>query len=122
MGPLVRLFVPLVVLASLGACVHRRHHDDDVVVESETLETLGNGCIVRGSIRNDDDHTLRVFLSWRAFDRDGDRIGTADAEVRDLPRDQSRDFESTRFREFDGDLIRCDRIARIRHSTSAFRD
>ena len=111
----------VLIVLSLAAC-HRFRHDEDVVVESERLETLGNGCIVRGTVRNDDDHTLRIFLSWRAFDRDDDRIGTADADVRDVPRGGSRDFESTRFREFDGDLIRCDRIARIRRSETTTRD
>jgi len=119
---LVRLGLCLVLLGTIGACGRWRDHDDDVVVTQE-LATLQNGCVVRGTVRNDGDHTVRVFLSWRAFDRDDDFIGTAEAEVDDLPRDGTRSYESSRFREvFDRDLIRCDRITRIRRSTTAVRD
>lgn len=122
MRALVRLGLCLVLLGTIGACGRWRDHDDDVVVTQE-LATLQNGCVVRGTVRNDGDHTVRVFLSWRAFDRDDDFIGTAEAEVDDLPRDGTRSYESSRFREvFDRDLIRCDRIVRIRRSTTAVRD
>ena len=118
----LHLALLLALLTAIGAC-HRFHHDDDdVVVTSEELAPLGGGCLVRGTVRNDGDHRVRVFITWRAFDRDDDRIGTADVEIPDLPRDGTRSFESTRFREFDGDLIPCNRIARFRHDTSVFRD
>ncbi len=109
------------IVLALAGC-YRHHRDDDVTVTAESLAPLRGGCVVQGTIRNDGDHTVRVFLSWRARDRDGDTIGFAEAEVRDLPRDGTRSFESTRFRDFDNDLIPCDRIARIRRSTSVFRD
>ena len=118
--------IALLLLVALGlASCGRWHHDDDddIVVESQELASLGNGCIVRGTVRNDGDHAVRVFFAWRAYDRDDDRIGTADAEVPDVPRrGGTRDFESTRFREFDGDLISCGRIARIKRSTVVTRD
>lgn len=118
--------IALLLLVALGlASCGRWHHDDDddIVVESQELAPLGSGCIVRGTVRNDGDHTVRVFFSWRAYDRHDDRIGTADAEVPDVPRrGGTRDFESTRFREFDGDLISCGRIARIKRSTVVTRD
>jgi hypothetical protein len=111
------------LVAALAAC-HKWHDDDDddVAITSQTLTTLRNACIVQGTVENRGDHTVRVFLTFRALDRDDDRIGTAEAEVRDLPRDSSRSFESTRFREFDGDLIPCDRIARVRRDQAVFRD
>ena len=112
----------LVALVVGGAACHRFDRDGDVTITSEELAPLGGGCLVRGTARNDSDHRVRVFILWRAFDRDDDRIGTAEVEIPDLPRDGTRSFESTRFRERDDDLIPCNRIARIRRSTSVFRD
>jgi hypothetical protein len=111
-------------LAALGGCGwhHFDNEDDDVVIESEEPASLRGGCIVRGSVRNEGRHTLRVFITWRAFDRDDDRIGFAEVEIRDLPRNESRSYESTRFEDFDGDRPSCDEIVRIRHSVFATRD
>lgn len=118
-----RVALLLLVLLASAACGHWLHDDDDIVVESQELAPLGNGCVVRGVVRNDDDHAVRVFLTWRAFDDDDDWIGSAEAEVADVPRrGGTREFESTRFREFDGDLIRCDRIHRIKRSTTVVRE
>jgi hypothetical protein len=118
----VRISLVLLVGLVAGACFHRFHDDDDVTVELERLAPFQGGCIVRGTVRNDDDHTVRVFFTWRALDRDDDVIGTAEAEVPDVPRDGRRDFESTRFREFDRDLIPCGRIARVKRSAIVTRD
>ena len=81
MRTLIRVSLVLVVGLAAGACVHRFHDDDDVTVELERLAPFQGGCIVRGTVRNDDDHTVRVFFTWRALDRDDDVIGTAEAEV-----------------------------------------
>jgi hypothetical protein len=122
MHTLVRIALVLVVGLGAGACLHWHHGDDDVSVELERLAPFQGGCVVRGTVRNEEDHTVRVFFSWRARDRDDDVIGTAEAEVPDVPRDGRRDFESTRFREFDRDLIPCSRIARIERDTVVVRD
>lgn len=118
-----RLALIVLLAGVLGGC-HWDHDDDDedVVIESEELASLRGGCIVRGTVRNDGRHTLRVFITWRAFDRDDDRIGFAEAEIRDLPRSESRSYESTRFEDFDGDRPPCSEIVRIRHSVFATRD
>ncbi len=123
MHVLVRIALPLIIALSLASCGRWHHDDDDIVVESQELVPLGGGCIVRGTVRNDGDHTVRVFFTWRAYDRHDDRIGTADAEVPDVPRrGGTREFESTRFREFGGDLIPCEDIKRTKRSASVFRD
>jgi len=107
----------------LAGCSHWHGDDEnDILVESETLVSVSGGCVVRGTVRNNGNHTLRVFISWEAFDRDDDKIGRAEVEIRDFPRDTSRDYESTRFRDFDGDRPRCDRIKKIERDKSAFRD
>jgi hypothetical protein len=112
-----------VLVGALAGCYDwHDHDDDDVVITAQELATLRNACIVRGTVANRNDHTVRVFLTFRAFDGDDDFIGAAEAEVRDIPRDSSRDFESTRFRAFDGDLIPCDRIARVKRDEAVFRD
>jgi hypothetical protein len=114
--------VPVIALITLAGCWKWHDDDDDVVITSQSLTTLRNACIVEGTVENRGDHTVRVFLTFRSFDRDDDLTGTAEAEVRDLPRDSSRSFESTRFREFDGDLIPCDRIASVKRDKAVFRD
>ncbi|HEV8310730.1 MAG TPA: FxLYD domain-containing protein [Methylomirabilota bacterium] len=122
MNALIRLFLVLAMTSVAFGCGRWHDHDDDVVVESQSLVSVSGGCVVRGTVRNEGGHTLRVFLSWRAFNRRDREIGLADAEIRDLPRDSSRAFESTRFRDFDGDRPSCSEIDRIRRNESAFRD
>jgi hypothetical protein len=122
--PRFRRVLPGVVLAAALAGCYDWHDDDDddVVITSQVLTTLRNACIVEGTVANRSGHTVRVFLTFRALDGDDDFIGAAEAEVRDLPRESSRDFESTRFREIDGDLIPCNRIARVKRDKAVFRD
>lgn len=113
----------LVALAGLAAgCGYWRDDENDILVESENLTPVQNGCVVRGTVLNKGHHTLRVFIVWRAYDRNDDRIGTADVEIRDLPGGERRDYESTRFRDEDGDRPRCDEINRIKRDKTAFRD
>jgi hypothetical protein len=116
------VWVGIALVAALAGCYKHYHDDDDVEITSQRLTTLRNACIVEGTVENQDDDTVRVFITFRAFDGDDDWIGAAEAEVRDLPRFSSRSFESTRFREFDGDLIPCNRIARVRRDIAVFRD
>ncbi len=115
---------PVLALAAILVGCSHWHDDDenDVVVESENLAPVSGGCVVRGTVRNNGRHTLRVFITWEAFDQDDDKIGIAEVEIRDFPRDTSRDYESTRFRDFDGDRPRCDEIREIEREKSAFRD
>jgi hypothetical protein len=117
--PCVIVVVALVVL--LAGC-DKVHDDDDIVVTSQVLTSRGDACIVVGTVSNRTDDTLRVFLAFRAFDGDDDLVGTAEAEVRDIPANGSRDFESSRFRALDGDLIPCSRIARVRRDEAVFED
>jgi hypothetical protein len=112
----------LVLAAALGGCYHGGNRENDVVVESENLVPTSSGCVVRGTVRNEGHHTLRVFISWEARDRDDDKIGEADVEIRDFPGGTTRGYESTRFRDFDGDRPRCDQIRRIEREKSAFHD
>jgi len=117
-----RVPVGIALVGALPGCYKHHADDDDIVITSQILRTLQNAYIVEGTVRNRSDDTLRVFPGFRAFDGDDDLIGTAEAEVRDIPRDSSRHFESTRFREFDGDLILCNRIARVRRDEAVFKD
>jgi hypothetical protein len=117
-----RGLVGIALVASLAGCNEHYADDDDIVITRQILRTLQNACIVEGTVFNRSDDTLRVFLGFRSFDGDDDLTGTAEAEVRDIPRNSSRDFESTRFREFDGDLIPCNRIARVRRDEAVFKD
>ncbi len=112
----------MVVGLVVGGCDWRHDDEDDVIIESQNLAPLRGGCVVRGTVRNDGHRTLRVFISWRAVDRHDDQIGTAEVEIRDLPRDERRDYESTRFRDFDGSRPSCDEIDRIKRSVTVSRD
>jgi hypothetical protein len=118
---LPRVLVGVALAVALAGC-YEHHDDDDIVVTSQVLTPQGGGCIVQGTVANRTDDTLRVFLAFRALDGDDDLIGTAEAEVRDLPGDGSRNFESSRFRAFDGDLVPCHRIARVRRDEAVFED
>jgi hypothetical protein len=114
-----------IVLLAIGAA--GCHHafvldDDDIVFESEDLAPLSGGCVVRGTLRNETDHTARVFVTWRALDRDDDEIGRAELELADVPRDGRRDYESTRFRDFDGDRPGCAEIRRLKRDVFVTRD
>jgi hypothetical protein len=122
MRTIVRISLVLVAGLVAGGCPHKFHDDNDVTFRLERLEPFQGGCVVRGTVVNEEDHPVRAFISWRARDGDDDVIGTAEAEVRDIPGNGRRDFESTRFREFDGDLIPCRRIARIDRDTVVTRD
>jgi len=123
MQTLVRIGLLVTVPLAAAACHdHHHHHHDRVVVESEALAPLQGGCVVRGTVRNDGDHTVHVFFSWRAQNQFGASIGTAEDEVGNLPPDGRRDFESSRFRDFAGNLIGCDQIARFRRSTAVTGD
>jgi hypothetical protein len=115
------------VLATAGAVLVGCHgwrdlDDDDIVFEAQELAPLSGGCVVRGSVRNETGHTARIFIAWRAEDDDDDVIGTAEVELRDVPRDASRSYESTRFREFDGDRLRCDEIHRLKRDVFVTRE
>ena len=112
----------LALVAVLAGCYESTTATTTTSRSPQRLTTLRNACIVEGTVENQDDDTVRVFITFRAFDGDDDWIGVAEAEVRDLPRFSSRSFESTRFREFDGDLIPCNRIARVRRDIAVFRD
>ena len=123
MQTLVRIGLLVTLLLGTAACHDdHHHHHDNVVVEAEALAPLQGGCVVRGTVRNDSGHTVRVFFSWRADNRSGSTIGTAEDEVQNLHSGERRDFESTRFRDFGGNLLTCDQIARIRRSTAVSRD
>jgi hypothetical protein len=111
----------LVLAAVVGGC-YRGDRENDIVVESEDLASVSGGCVVRGTVHNRGHRTLRVFIIWQARDRDDDPIGEAHVEIDDLPGGASREYESTRFRDFDGDRPRCDEIKRIKREKSAFRD
>ncbi|MGH7264302.1 MAG: FxLYD domain-containing protein [Candidatus Rokuibacteriota bacterium] len=104
----------------LGGC--EVHDDDDVVIEGETLVARDGGCVVQGTIRNEADERIRVSLVWTALDDDDDAIGTADVEIRNLEEDETRAFESSRFREFDGDRSSCAEIDRTRRNEVVFDD
>ena len=109
------------VVGLLGGC-HWHRNDEDLVVENETLVSRNGGCVVQGTARNDHGHSVRAELVWRAFDDDDDEIGTADTEIRDLARDETRSFESTRFREFDRHRLQCSEIHKIRRSEFVTRE
>jgi hypothetical protein len=121
MPRLARVLAGVALVAALAAC-DKVHDDDDIVVTSQVLTVRGDACVVVGTVTNRTGDTLRVFLAFRAFDGDDDLVGTAEAEVRDLPGNGSRDFESSRFRALDGDLIPCSRIARVRRDEAVFED
>jgi hypothetical protein len=101
-------------MVALGGC--EVHDDDDVVIEGETLVAKDGGCVVQGTIRNEADERVRVSLFWTAFDDDDDPFANADVEIRDLEEDETRAFESSRFREFDGDRPSCGEIDRTRRN------
>jgi hypothetical protein len=118
---LYRALLGVALVLAVAGC-DEIHDDDDIVVTSQVLTARGDACVVVGTIANRTGDTLRVFLAFRALDGDDDLIGTADAEVRDIPGHGSKDFESSRFRELDGDLLRCSRIARVRRDEAVFED
>src|SRR5262245_29421405 len=121
--PRLARFHPFLVLAALVAgCWHDWDKENDVLVESENLAPTSGGCVVRGTVLNKGHHTLRVFIVWEAHDRDDDEIGPAEVEIPDLPGGVRRDYESTRFRDHDGDRPRCTEIRRIERDKSAFHD
>jgi hypothetical protein len=125
MRTVVRLGLLAWVVAVVAGCDwdhHHHHHDEDVVLESEELAPLQGGCIVRGTVRNENDHTVRVFITWRALDRHDDVIGFAEVDIRDVPRHDSRHYESTRFEDFGHDRPSCSEIVRLRHSVAVTRD
>ena len=117
-----RVGILLMLVGFVTGCGWWRDDENDVVVESENLTPLQGACVVRGTVHNNGHHTLRVFITWRAFDRHDDQIGRAEVDIPDLPGGGSRDYESTRFRDSDGDRPRCDEIVRIKRDKSAFRD
>jgi hypothetical protein len=121
MRRLPRVLLGVALALALAGC-DEVHDDDDIVVTSQVLTVRGDACVVVGTIANRTGDTLRVFLAFRAFDGDDDLIGTAEAEMRDIPGNGSREFESSRFRALDGDLVPCSRIARVRRDEAVFSD